>query len=62
MLLKNDFGMIPCAIYGSNTVTKLRATDGTVLAIVPVGTLPWNVAFDGANVWVTSLSTVLSKR
>jgi hypothetical protein len=32
----------------SNTVTKLRASDGAVLETFTVGTLPLQVAFDGA--------------
>ena len=39
---------------GSNTVTKLRASDGAVLETFTVGTLPLQVAFDGANIWVTN--------
>lgn len=39
---------------GSNTVTKLRASDGAVLENFTVGTLPLQVVFDGANIWVTN--------
>src|SRR5262249_52797958 len=39
----------------SSNVTKLRASDGNVLATVPVGAQPLGVAFDGANVWVANL-------
>ena len=35
-------------------VTKLRASDGTVLGTFAVGTQPMGVAFDGANIWVTN--------
>ena len=41
---------------GSYNVTKLRASDGTVLgtfAVVPYS-YPDGVAFDGANIWVTN--------
>jgi len=59
----------------SNTVTKLRASDGTCngAANLPgsdvsacsftVGTSPQQVAFDGANIWVTNgNSATVSKR
>jgi YVTN family beta-propeller protein len=39
---------------GSNTVTKLRASDGTVLGTFGVGTNPSGLAFDGANIWVAN--------
>ncbi len=42
------------ANYGSNKVTKLRASDGTVLGTFAVGANPWGVAFDGVNIWVTN--------
>jgi DNA-binding beta-propeller fold protein YncE len=35
-------------------VTKLRASDGTVLGTFAVGSFPVGVAFDGANIWVAS--------
>ncbi len=39
----------------SNSVTKLRASDGTVLGTFPVaGPNPAGVAFDGANIWVAN--------
>jgi len=37
----------------SNSVTKLRATDGAVLGTF-VGEFPIGVAFDGTNVWVAN--------
>lgn len=40
--------------YGSNNVTKLRASDGGVLGTFSVGTHPYGVAFDGANIWVAN--------
>jgi hypothetical protein len=49
-----DGANIWVANYGSNTVTKLQANDGTVLGTYAVGTEPANVAFDGANIWVTN--------
>src|SRR5579862_9531567 len=39
---------------GENTVTKLRASDGTVLDTFKVGTTPYGVTFDGANIWVSN--------
>jgi collagen triple helix repeat protein/IPT/TIG domain-containing protein len=38
----------------SNTVTKLRASDGANLGAFAVGQLPARVAFDGANIWVAN--------
>jgi len=42
------------ADYQSNTVTKLRVTDGTILDRFPVGSKPHEITFDGANIWVTN--------
>src|SRR5687768_7686129 len=36
----------------SNTVTKLRVTDGAVVGTYAVGRRPVALAFDGASVWV----------
>ncbi|HEY6290123.1 MAG TPA: hypothetical protein VI455_00985, partial [Terriglobia bacterium] len=41
---------------GSNNVTKLRASDGTVLGTFAVGTNPTGVAYDGANLWVANIN------
>jgi DNA-binding beta-propeller fold protein YncE len=38
--------------YGSSNITKLRASDGTVLGTFPAGPTPFGLAFDGANIWV----------
>ena len=39
----------------SNTVTKLRASDGENLGVFPTGgSRPGGIAFDGANIWVTN--------
>ena len=38
----------------SNTVTKLRASDGATLGTFAVGSQPVGVAFDGANIWVAN--------
>ncbi len=39
---------------GSNTVTKIQASTGTVLATVSVGSHPRGVVFDGINIWVAN--------
>jgi YVTN family beta-propeller protein len=36
----------------SNTVSKIRASDGVILASIPTGLQPIGVTFDGTNVWV----------
>jgi len=38
----------------SNNVMKLRPSDGAVLETITVGMLPLQIAFDGANIWVTN--------
>jgi DNA-binding beta-propeller fold protein YncE len=48
---------------GSNTVTKVRASDGSNLGTFTVGSSPEGVAFDGANIWVANQgSSTVSKR
>ena len=39
---------------GSVSVTKLRASDGTVLGTYNVGLNPRGVVFDGTNIWVVN--------
>ncbi len=39
---------------GSDTVTKLRASDGDLQGTFTVGDGPRGVAFDGANIWVVN--------
>jgi len=41
-------------VAATNTVTKLRASDGANVGTFPVGSGPYGVAFDGANIWVTN--------
>src|SRR5580704_18372801 len=41
------------ANQGTATVSKLRASDGTVLGTFTVGGSPYGVAFDGQNIWVS---------
>ena len=40
----------------NNNVTKLRASDGVVLGTFTVGSGPYGLAFDGANMWVANSS------
>jgi hypothetical protein len=40
--------------YNSNNMTKLQASDGTVLGIFSAGTAPLGIAFDGVNIWVAN--------
>lgn len=36
-------------------VTKVRASDGTILGTFPIlGNSPYMVAFDGGNIWVSN--------
>jgi len=35
-------------------VSKLRASDGTLLGTFKVGNTPYGMTFDGANMWVTN--------
>lgn len=42
---------------GSDTVTKLRSNDGTILGTFHVGWKPSYLAFDGAHVWVTNVDS-----
>ena len=51
------------ANQGSNTVTRLRASDAVVLAMLPVGPTPIAAAFDGTNVWLLNAGNqTLSRR
>jgi DNA-binding beta-propeller fold protein YncE len=48
---------------GNDTVTKLRARDGSLIGNYPVGRSPHGLAFDGVYMWVANtLSDSLSKR
>jgi DNA-binding beta-propeller fold protein YncE len=38
----------------NNDVTKLRASDGANMGTFTVGSSPYLLAFDGANIWVTN--------
>ncbi len=49
--------------FSSNTVTKLRASDGALVGTFGVGKFPAGAAFDGVNVWVANLGgNTVSKR
>jgi len=49
-----DGANIWTANSGDGTVTKLRASDGSLLGTFSVGSiLPYGLAFDGANICVT---------
>ncbi|GAF98528.1 unnamed protein product, partial [marine sediment metagenome] len=37
-----------------NTVTKLRASDGSLVGTYNVGRNPEGIAFDGENIWVAN--------
>ena len=39
---------------GTNTVSKVRVSDNTIIATFGVGTNPAGLAFDGANMWVVN--------
>jgi hypothetical protein len=41
----------------TNSVFKIRASDGTLVSSYPVGASPFGVAFDGANIWVTNTAS-----
>ena len=41
----------------ATTSRKLRASDGANLAPSPWGAVPYGVAFDGANIWVTNVGS-----
>src|SRR5215472_14783786 len=57
-----DGANIWTANSGDGTVTKLRASDGTVLGTFSsVGSAPTGVTFDGADIWVSSLGGTVSK-
>ena len=40
--------------YGSHSVSKLRASDGSVIGTYPVGKFPRGIVFDKTNIWVTA--------
>ena len=38
----------------SNSVSKLRASDGSIVGTYSVGANPLELAFDGTNIWVAN--------
>jgi hypothetical protein len=42
---------------GSNTVTKLKASDGSLVGTYAVGTNPVGICFDGVYIWVTNFGS-----
>lgn len=43
-----------CCRWRSNPLSKLRASDGTLVGTFPTGPSPVGLAFDRANMWVTN--------
>ena len=39
---------------GSSNVSKLLASDGSLLDTIPVGVQPESVVFDGKSIWVSN--------
>src|SRR5579862_528179 len=50
-----DGANIWTANRGSGTVTKLRASDGSLLGTFNTPLEPYGIAFDGTDIWVTGL-------
>jgi DNA-binding beta-propeller fold protein YncE len=50
------------ANQGTGTVSKLRASDGTVLGTFTVGLEPYGVVFDGEDVWVSGAIAIFELR
>jgi hypothetical protein len=46
----------------SNTLMKLRLSDGAILGTYPTASGPQTIAFDGANMWVTSYYTASASK
>jgi hypothetical protein len=47
----------------TNTLVKLRASDGVTVATANVGDAVMGIAFDGANVWASAFGrNVVTKR
>jgi len=47
---------------GSQSITKFRASDGSLLGTFPIGGNTWAIAFDGANMWIPSENTIYKYR
>jgi len=50
-----DGANIWVANQSGDNVTKLKASDGSLLATYGVGSQPVGIAFDGANIWVANM-------
>ncbi len=53
-----DGANIWVANYNDDSVTKLRAGDGSLVGTYPAGNGPNGMAFDGANIWVANSKNV----
>jgi DNA-binding beta-propeller fold protein YncE len=53
----SDGANVWVANFGSNTVAKVRPSDGAILGTYAVGTSPQGLAFDGANTWVANVNS-----
>jgi hypothetical protein len=49
-----DGANIWVAVYGDNSVKKIRVSDRTVVGTYAVGSGPLRVVFDGVNIWVSN--------
>jgi hypothetical protein len=57
-----DGSSIWVSSFDDNSVTKVRASDGTNLGVFSVPGTPLSIAFDGANIWVTNaISNTVSR-
>jgi len=45
------------AVSSTNKVVKLRLKDGALLGSFNVGSVPYGVVFDGANIWVVNFAS-----
>jgi DNA-binding beta-propeller fold protein YncE len=49
-----DGGFVWVTNFVEDTVTKLRARDGSLVGTYPVGDGPRGITFDGCNMWVVN--------
>jgi len=56
-----DGANIWVANEGTNTVSKVRASDGAILGTYTVGYFPRSMAFDGTNIWIAGQQNTVSK-
>jgi DNA-binding beta-propeller fold protein YncE len=51
------------ANFDGNSVTKLQASDGSLMGTYTVGVNPYGIAFDGTHIWTANESSnTVSKR